>query len=421
MFSLAAAWTFALLPALQPHAAHAAARPSPLVRRPLLGAAVSAAPLRPRSSAQARLQARRAGAPRMLAAEVLARSVRPIVGTISLCLAALVPCTVGAFAPGEVRRRGLWRRGFTGFSFAVFVSSWIFSGTVGFLSVFMMFAVVAQNEYYDMVRRNGINPTWKLGLLGSCAMYVAAACPSVAMREAAFPLTGCATIIYLLLRPGFERCYGRLFPWYTPRDTPPTTYDDVGTTFMGVFLFGYMPSFWVRLRGIGPMAPAALLPAIVPPRLRGCAPLVALERSRSDLLTAGALVQWWTMLAIVFADVAAYFVGKRFGRTPLISVSPGKTWEGLWGGVVAATATMAAAAVLLGWPYPLATGGLYGIGCALMGLAGDLTVSLLKRSARVKDTGSIMPGHGGLLDRLDSYLLVAAPAFFYVSALRMLL
>ena len=82
---------------------------------------------------------------------------------------------------------------------------------------------------------------------------------------------------------------------------------------------------------------------------------------------------------------------------------------------------MAAAAVLLGWPYPLATGGLYGIGCALMGLAGDLTVSLLKRSARVKDTGSIMPGHGGLLDRLDSYLLVAAPAFFYVSALRMLL
>ena len=95
----------------------------------------------------------------MLAAEVLARSVRPLVGTISLCLAALVPCTVGAFAPGEVRRRGLWRRGFTGFSFAVFVSSWIFSGTVGFLSVFMMFAVVAQNEYYDMVRRNGAHTT----------------------------------------------------------------------------------------------------------------------------------------------------------------------------------------------------------------------------------------------------------------------
>mmetsp|Transcript_19492 Transcript_19492/g.62117 ORF Transcript_19492/g.62117 Transcript_19492/m.62117 type:complete len:430 (+) Transcript_19492:30-1319(+) len=426
---LLVASSVALLPALQPHAAHAAARPSPLAHRPLLELLKEVPqPCRRRgfrpSALQARLQEKKqraGGAPRMLAAEVLARSVRPIVGTISLCLAALVPCTVGAFAPGEVRRRGLWRRGFTGFSFAVFVSSWIFSGTVGFLSVFMMFAVVAQNEYYDMVRRNGINPTWKLGLLGSCAMYVAAACPSVAMREAAFPLTGCATIIYLLLRPGFERCYGRLFPWYTPRDTPPTTYDDVGTTFMGVFLFGYMPSFWVRLRGIGPMAPAALLPAIVPPHLRGCAPLVALERSRSDLLTAGALVQWWTMLAIVFADVAAYFVGKKFGRTPLISVSPGKTWEGLWGGVVAATATMAAAAVLLGWPYPLATGGLYGIGCALMGLAGDLTVSLLKRSARVKDTGSIMPGHGGLLDRLDSYLLVAAPAFFYVSALRMLL
>ena len=139
------------------------------------------------------------------------------------------------------------------------------------------------------------------------------------------------------------------------------------------------------------------------------------------MFTQGAIVQWWTMISIVAADIAAYFGGKRWGKTKLIKVSPNKTWEGLWGGVVAATATMAAAAVLLGWPYPLATGGLYGIGCALMGLAGDLTVSLLKRSARVKDTGSIMPGHGGLLDRLDSYLLVAAPAFFYVSALRMLL
>ena len=52
--------------------------------------------------------------------------------------------------------------------------------------------------------------------------------------------------------------------------------------------------------------------------------------------------------------------------------------------------------------------------CAVMALIGDLTVSLLKRSANVKDTGDLLPGHGGLLDRLDSYLLVAAPAYFFV-------
>eukprot|EP00967_Tisochrysis_lutea_P026376 scaffold30434_cov29-Tisochrysis_lutea.AAC.2 len=80
---------------------------------------------------------------------------------------------------------------------------------------------------------------------------------------------------------------------------------------------------------------------------------------------------------------------------------------------------MIAAATLMGWPAPLASGAAYGLTLSLVGLVGDLTVSLLKRSAGVKDTGSIMPGHGGLLDRLDSYLLVAAPAFFILMALRL--
>ena len=52
--------------------------------------------------------------------------------------------------------------------------------------------------------------------------------------------------------------------------------------------------------------------------------------------------------------------------------------------------------------------------CAVMALIGDLTVSLLKRSANVKDTGDLLPGHGGLLDRIDSFLLVPAPAYFFV-------
>lgn len=86
--------------------------------------------------------------------------------------------------------------------------------------------------------------------------------------------------------------------------------------------------------------------------------------------------------------------------------------------MAAAMGTMVAAALLMRWPVPLASGAAYGLILSLMGLVGDLTVSLLKRSAGVKDTGTIMPGHGGLLDRLDSYLLVAAPAFFIFTALR---
>ena len=158
---------------------------------------------------------------------VIEHSMRPILVTVSICIAAMLPTAFGAFAPGTRSNKKLWRRGFTGFSFAVFVSSWIFSGTYAFLSVFAAFAVIAQNEYYNMARRNGANPTWKLGLIGSVLMYMAAASPSPMLRDAVFSLTGCGTIVYLLLRSGFEENYAKLFPWFKRR-TPPTTYDDVG-------------------------------------------------------------------------------------------------------------------------------------------------------------------------------------------------
>lgn len=82
--------------------------------------------------------------------------------------------------------------------------------------------------------------------------------------------------------------------------------------------------------------------------------------------------------------VAAYFAGKRFGRTRLIDVSPNKTWEGLIGGCVAAMVFSTTGALLMSWPKPLLTGPFYGLTCAVMALIGDLTVSLLKRSAGVK-------------------------------------
>ncbi len=114
---------------------------------------------------------------------------------------------------------------------------------------------------------------------------------------------------------------------------------------------------------------------------------------------------------IALSDSAQYFAGRAFGRRKLApTVSPAKTLEGALGGVVAA----AAAGALLGplWGQagaPLIGAGL-GLVLCLVGIVGDLFESLLKRSAGVKDSSTLIPGHGGVLDRIDAYLF-AVPAY----------
>lgn len=120
------------------------------------------------------------------------------------------------------------------------------------------------------------------------------------------------------------------------------------------------------------------------------------------------------VIVVAAADIGAYFTGKYLGKHKLaVLVSPNKTWEGFWGGV-AACALLAVAlwsllpdsAAHIGLPSVLAvviTTGLYSV-------VGDLTVSMVKRESGVKDSGSLLPGHGGVMDRLDS-LAAAAPVF----------
>ncbi len=112
-------------------------------------------------------------------------------------------------------------------------------------------------------------------------------------------------------------------------------------------------------------------------------------------------------------DVAQFVWGKALGgRKVAPVVSPGKTVAGLAGGVATTAVLAAAAAPLLTVWSPLA-GAAIGIGLALAGFAGDLTMSAVKRDAGVKDSGALLPGHGGALDRLDS-LIFTAPLFFHL-------
>jgi phosphatidate cytidylyltransferase len=143
--------------------------------------------------------------------------------------------------------------------------------------------------------------------------------------------------------------------------------------------------------------------------------LVAIRREHSAWLVVG------IVLTTKACDSGAYFTGRLIGRHKLIPwLSPGKTWEGLVGGIIAAT--------LVGWGLaalsrefldpvdhvPAHFGAIAGFAFAIVGQFGDLTVSLFKRGAGVKDSSNLLPGLGGVLDVLDSPLMVAPVAFWMI-------
>lgn len=128
-------------------------------------------------------------------------------------------------------------------------------------------------------------------------------------------------------------------------------------------------------------------------------------------LERGRLLLIYLLFLVWAADIGAYFTGKLWGKNKLIPlVSPGKTLEGVAGGMIL---SMLVAVVAYLYFRPTAVGSwfLLAFMIALVSLMGDLFISMLKRRTGIKDTGNLIPGHGGILDRLDS--LIAAAPFFY--------
>jgi len=130
--------------------------------------------------------------------------------------------------------------------------------------------------------------------------------------------------------------------------------------------------------------------------------LDVLYLQRPELLLFALLIVW-------VADIGAYFAGKGFGKVKLApQISPGKTWEGVLGGMGAVMALAAMGSQLLGIEITVLVP--FCLAVAMLSIVGDLTVSMFKRNAGIKDSGSLFPGHGGVLDRIDS-VTAAAPLF----------
>ncbi|CAF2113253.1 hypothetical protein HID58_082652 [Brassica napus] len=177
-------------------------------------------------------------------------------------------------------------------------------------------------------------------------------------------------------------------------------FSQLSSTMFGLFYCGYLPCFWVKLR-CGLTAPV-------------------LGRSWPLLLggqghwTVGLVAILVSFCGIIASDTFAFLGGKAFGKTPLISISPKKTWEGAVAGLVGCITITVLLSKSLSWPQPLVSTIAFGVLNFLGSVFGDLTESMIKRDAGVKDSGSLIPGHGGILDRVDSYVFTGALAYSFV-------
>ncbi len=235
-------------------------------------------------------------------------------------------------------------------------------------SVVLVTVVVsmAAAEAYAAFRQGGYHPVTLLGLVATVSLMVAA----YNRGEAALPL-----VLVLLL--------AFCFVWHLAGVERTDTVRSIGTT---LFVFGWVAVF-------GSFAALLVSPTMFP------------HRHGIAFLLGG-------VIAVVAYDVGALTFGAWLGRHPLASVSPNKTWEGFIGGLFTSV-IITTVVVHLVHPWTVGKAAALGVVVSIVATVGDLFESTVKRHLGRKDMGRLMPGHGGLLDRVDG-LLFALPATFYL-------
>jgi phosphatidate cytidylyltransferase len=239
--------------------------------------------------------------------------------------------------------------------------------------------VLAAIEVFRLLGMAGYAPLTALGTALALAVVLDAAVPTE--LEGSGLLLGAIGIVLIAIAS-----FGRLDP-----------HDGLATWMATIFgaLYVSLLSFVIRLGLAAPAIPAG-------------APLAGLGADRAWILL--------LILAVWSYDTGAYLVGRQFGKRKFLThISPSKSYAGLVGGVVATSIVVALALWAVGQSPAHAI--LLGPLIAFSAQAGDLAESVLKRAAGAKDSGTIIPGHGGMLDRIDSFLFAAPVVTLYVVAI----
>lgn len=256
------------------------------------------------------------------------------------------------------------------------------SNGLPFALLVALFSVVGASELFQAVKlRKGGSPNDILGWI-ACIAFQYAAWTHFGVRFAPYlPALLILLVIFSLLRELIRR--------------RPQPILNIGTTLLGAVYVGWLSSYMTLLHGIhlDPTKQSLLVPPI-----HGTTP--------------GEWIVLFVTVCTYLSDTGALFIGRAFGKRKMApSVSPGKTWEGSMGGL----ACSVIGGGLFGyWLHlPLHHALILAFLCGASGQIGDLCESALKRDLGVKDFGTVMPGHGGILDRIDSMLFSAPLAYYY--------
>ncbi len=255
-----------------------------------------------------------------------------------------------------------------------------YRGGVLFLALILLIISMGQFEFFKLLENKGVSSDRAFGLLSSVILALA------------------SYFGYLQFLAVFTFLMVIAFVLQFRRQDFSNVVVELGTTLIGIIYLGWFLSHAILLRNIDQNTAIKAYAATV-----------------QGIKDAGFFYVVFVVACTFLNDAGAYFVGKWKGKKKLIPrMSPGKTVEGTIGGIISATITGGAVNLIFKSPLEYIWAFSFGLIIGVVAVFGDLIESLIKRSVGVKDSGGVLPGHGGVLDRFDSLILVFPVSYYFV-------